>query len=234
MALPIQSAPTYKTVLPSSGKEIEYRPFLVKEQKVLVMAKEGADQEQVMSAIIKMIDACTFGKENISKLPMMDLEWLFIKVRAISVGETSKLVLTCMDKDCKGTAKVDLDLEAIQPSGAMPESDTVMLTDDMGVKLRVPSVKDIDGLTKMDETQQSMEIVKRCITSVFDADEVYPMEDVSQKELDEFFDSLTFKQLDELGMFFDSLPKLTHEVKYKCGVCQTENTRLLQGIQSFF
>ena len=195
MALPIQSAPTYKTVLPSNGQEVEYRPFLVKEQKVLVMAKESNDQEQVMQSIIKMLDACTFGKLKIPNIAMMDMEWLFIKVRSVSVGETSKLVLGCTDEGCRGNAKVDLNLEDIAPTSEMPEEDTVMLTDDLGVKLKVPSVRDIDGLTKMDETQQSMEIVKRCITSVFDANEVYPMEDVSQKELDEFFDSLTLSRL---------------------------------------
>ena len=234
MALPIQSAPTYKTVLPSNGQEVEYRPSLVKEQKVLVMAKESNDQEQVMQSIIKMLDACTFGKLKIPNIAMMDMEWLFIKVRSVSVGETSKLVLGCTDEGCRGNAKVDLNLEDIAPTSEMPEEDTVMLTDDLGVKLKVPSVRDIDGLTKMDETQQSMEIVKRCITSVFDADEVYPMEDVSQKELDEFFDSLTFNQLDKLGQFFDSLPKLRHEVSYSCEICSKENTRVLEGIQSFF
>ena len=105
MALPIQSAPTYKTVLPSNGQEVEYRPFLVKEQKVLVMAKESNDQEQVMQSIIKMLDACTFGKLKIPNIAMMDMEWLFIKVRSVSVGETSKLVLGCTDEGCRGNEK---------------------------------------------------------------------------------------------------------------------------------
>jgi hypothetical protein len=163
MALPIQSAPTYKTVLPSNGQEVEYRPFLVKEQKVLVMAKESNDQEQVMQSIIKMLDACTFGKLKIPNIAMMDMEWLFIKVRSVSVGETSKLVLGCTDEGCRGNAKVDLNLEDIAPTSEMPEEDTVMLTDDLGVKLKVPSVRDIDGLTKTTEYGDCEEMYHFCI-----------------------------------------------------------------------
>jgi len=234
MALPIQSTPTYRTTLPSNGQEIEYRPFLVKEQKILVMAKEGQSQEEIMSAVKKMITATTFEKLEVDNLAMVDLEWLFVKIRSASIGETSKLAFGCPSEGCMETVKYDLNLEDISVKGELPEDNKVMINDEVGITLRVPSVKDLDKIDKIEEELRPLEVVKRCIVNIFDANDVYEGVDLSPSELDEFVDSLTFGQLESLGNYFDDLPKLSHEIEFTCGGCGTSNKKKLEGLQSFF
>jgi hypothetical protein len=234
MALPIQSTPTYRTTLPSNGQEVEYRPFLVKEQKILVMARESQKQDDMMRSVKKMIDATTFEKLDVDELAMVDLEWLFVKIRSVSIGETSKLVLNCENKECFETHPYDLNLEEIDIVGSLPDDSKVMINDDVGLTLRVPSVKDLNNIDKLDDNMKAVEIVKRCIVNIFDSENVYEGTDLDKSELNEFVDSLTFGQLELIGSFFDDLPKLSHEYEYTCSGCGTVNKKKLEGLQSFF
>ena len=142
MALPIQSAPTYKCTLPSDGREVTFRPFLVKEQKVLVIAKEGEDQSRSLDSIKSMIKAVTAFEENewldVEKLPMFDIEYLFIKIRAVSVGETVKINLPCKDEDCNGSGEVTINLDEVQVTKSKGVEPKVMINDNLGVVLRYP------------------------------------------------------------------------------------------------
>ena len=238
MALPIQSAPTYKCVLPSDGREVTFRPFLVKEQKVLVIAKEGEDQSRSLASIKQMIKAVTSYDENewldVEKLPMFDIEYLFIKIRAVSVGETVKLNLTCQEEQCNGTGEVTVNLDDIQctkPTGVEPK---IMITDELGVVLRYPDWNLMEGVQKIDSNQQPIEMLKACITEIFDSESVYDADDISKKELSEFVDNLTFPQIEKLGEYFDDMPKVFYDASYKCNKCGKEQDRTLEGLQSFF
>lgn len=234
MALPIQSTPTYRTVLPVSGQDIEYRPFLVKEQNILVQAKEGADTKQTMQSVKKLLQAVTNDKIVIEELPTTDLEWLFIQVRKVSVGETTKLMFPCVNRECSNTKDVTLNLDSIQPEGDLPQDYTVMITDTVGLTLRIPDVAGVEKVADLKEEAQTVELIKESIVNIFDEENVYEGADLTKLERDEFVDSLTFPQLELLGKWFDQLPKLTTTLEWDCEECGTKNEQKLEGIQNFF
>jgi len=237
MALPIQSAPTYKCTLPSDGREVTFRPFLVKEQKVLVIAKEGEDQSRSLASIKQMIKAVTAFEENewldVEKLPMFDIEYLFIKIRAVSVGETVKLNLPCKDKDCNGSGEVTINLDEVQVTKSKGIEPKVMINDNLGVVLRYPDWGLMEQVNKMPADQQPFEMLKQCITEIFDEENVYDTDDVSKQELNEFVDSLTFPQMEQLGAYFDDMPKVYMDVDFTCS-CGKKQSRTMEGLQSFF
>jgi len=237
MALPIQSAPTYKCTLPSDGREVTFRPFLVKEQKVLVIAKEGEDQSRSLASIKQMIKAVTAFEENewldVEKLPMFDIEYLFIKIRAVSVGETVKINLPCKDEDCNGSGEVTINLDEVQVTKSKGVEPKVMINDNLGVVLRYPDWGLMEQVNKMPPDQQPFEMLKQCITEIFDEENVYDTDDVSKQELNEFVDSLTFPQMEKLGSYFDDMPKVYMDVA-TCNTCGKEQSRTMEGLQSFF
>ena len=238
MALPIQSAPTYTCVLPSNGQEVKFRPFLVKEQKTLVIAKEGEDQKRSLDSIKSMIKSVTAYQENewldVEKLPMFDIEYLFIKIRAVSVGETVKINLSCQEEGCNGTGEVTVNLDEVQttkPEGVEPK---IMITDELGVVLRYPDWNTMESVQKIPQQEQPIEMLKKCIVEIFDAENVYTADDVSSKDLSEFVDNLTFPQIEKLGGYFDDMPKVFYDAEYTCKVCGTKQSRTMEGLQSFF
>ena len=235
MGLPIQSAPTYTCVLPSNGDEVKFRPFLVKEQKVLILARESEDTKQSLNAVKDLISAVTFNKVDADELAMIDLEYLFLKVRAVSVGETIELTLSCKANDCMATEKVQINLDEINAKGEMPSTNTVMISETVGIEVRTPKVKDIKSTNQnQDDVDVGLDVVKNSIVAIFDEEQVYDKSDMGKSDLDEFIDSLTYKQLELLGDWFDDLPKLSHTVEWKCKTCDVENLRELEGINSFF
>ena len=234
MALPIQATPTYTTVLPVSGQTIEYRPFLVKEQNILVQAKEGEDAKRTMQSVKKLLQAVTNDKVVIENLPTTDLEWLFIQVRKVSVGETSKLMFPCGNPECSETEDYVLHLDKIQVDGEVPESKEVMITDKVGLTLSFPTVEHVEKIQDLDESNQSVELIKESIVNIFDEEQVYEGADLTREERNEFVDSLTFPQLELLGGWYDGLPKLTHTIEWTCAGCGEENKTKLEGIQNFF
>ena len=239
MAIPIQAAPTYLLELPSNGREIKYRPFLVKEQKVLTIAKESEDARQQMRSIRDMLVAVTqeFPENkdlNIDDLPMYDIEYLFINIRKVSVGETVELSLKCREEDCNGTGKVSINLEDIHVSEEDERDSTVMINDEVGVILRDPKFGDMKKFSNVDDVEQPVEVLKNSIVTIFDAENTYEADDISNKDLSDFVDSLTFPQLEMLGGYFDKMPKLSHEVDYTCNTCGKEQGTILQGLSSFF
>ena len=234
MALPIQATPTYTTVLPISGQTVEYRPFLVKEQNILVQAKEGDDAKRTMQSVKKLLQAVTNDKIVVENLPTTDLEWLFIQVRKVSVGETSKLMFPCGNPECSETEDYVLHLDKIQVDGEVPEAKEVMITDKVGLTLSVPTVEHVEKIQDLDESNQSVELIKESIVNIFDEEQVYEGADLTRVEINEFVESLTFPQLEVLGDWYDKLPKLNATVEWKCKACGEENKTKLEGIQNFF
>ena len=231
MGLPIQTTPTYRCVLPSSGREVKYRPFLVKEQKILSIAKESEDQKQIFNAIKDLIESVTFGEVLADDLAVMDLEYLFLKTRSASVGETTTVTTPCRDTNCGGSTALKINLDEIEPKGEAADN-KVMINDNVGVTLRPPIVKNIKSLGS--DEADVVEILTACIDSIFDEENVYMADETSDKDLSEFVESLTFGQLEELSIWFESLPKLTYTTSGTCEVCNKETTRTLEGLQSFF
>ena len=231
MGLPIQSAPTYKTVLPSSGEEIKFRPFLVKEQKILTIARESEDQTQIFDAVKDLLEAVTMPSVVCNDLAVIDLEYLFLKVRAVSVGETSKVTTACDVTDCKGSVELVVNINEIEVVGDTKE-DTIMINDDVGIVLSAPAVKNVQGLDGGEA--DALTLIIRSIRQVFDGESVFEADEMSTKDMTEFVESLTFPQLEMLTGYFDSLPKLSHTVEGKCNICSETNKRTLEGINSFF
>ena len=234
MGLPIQSAPTYKTVLPSDGREVKFRPFLVKEQKVLLLAKESDDKKESLEAVKTMINNVTFGEINANELATIDLEWLFIKIRAVSVGETTTVKMKCQEDDCSGTGDVSINFDNVEVKGELIDN-TVMISDDVGVVLRLLRVQDTTEIEENeDENESIFKLLNKSIDRIFDAESVYERNDISDEDVDDFIDNLTIGQVEKLTDFFQSAPRLEHDVEFTCELCKTKQLRKLQGLANFF
>jgi hypothetical protein len=234
MALPTIESPKYSVRLPSTGKTIEYRPFLVKEEKVLLMAQESGSPREMVTAMKDIIKACTFNKVDPNALTSYDLEFMFLKLRAKSVGETSTIKIKC-DK-CEAFTPVDVDIDNVTLD--VPQDKVnIMLTDTVGITMRHIRVRDMGNLTDTkDQGDLINDTVIASIESIFDADHVYPTDTEKKEELVKFVNSLNRAQMKEIESYIANTPKVSCDVKFKCcnGECGHENKVSLTGIQSFF
>lgn len=235
MALPVVNAPKYDLTLPSTGERVSYRPYLVKEEKILMVAMESKDQSQMLQALKDVISACTEGGVNVGKLPVFDLEYLFLKIRSKSVGETSDLILKCTSCDAKNDYQVNLDDVAVQ--GEIKKDVKIKVTEDIGVVMKYPQVDNIQRAVSTGETKGldlALASIVSSIDSIYDKDNVYPAENETQEELVNFVESLNSDQFQKLAEFFDELPTLRHNVTFKCIKCGEANESSIEGLQSFF
>lgn len=237
MALPIIETPKYETTIPSSGKKVQYRPYLVKEEKILMIAMESGDQTQIIRAMKDVIKACTFDKIDPNKLCTFDLEYLFLKLRAKSVGEVSKVGLKC--EKCEKPTDVNINLDTIEIDMSNKPESRVLLTDKVGVNLAWPKISDVETIETKDNTpkmESAMQVVVSCIESIFDDKKIYPSNEQTPEELLTFVESLNQAQFAKIQQFIEEMPKLQKEVKFKCAhkECAHENNLMLTGIQSFF
>ena len=234
MALPVLNNPNYEMVLPSTGEKIEFRPFLVKEQKILMMALESKDTSAQTRAITDIIENCTFGKltDKLSSLPTYDIEYMFLQIRCKSVGETVELMITCPD-DEETKVPVSINLEDINVIKTEGHSETVMITDTIGMTMKHPTMKQIMSydLAKMDGIESSFGIINDCLVNVFSQDEVW--EDWSDKEVQDFIEQMTTDQFVKVTDFFTTMPKLKHIVKVTNPNTGVESEVALEGMQSF-
>ncbi len=235
MGLPIQKAPKHKCKL-SDGREVIFRPFLVKEQKYLLLAKEGKDGTEVLDAVKDLILAVTDNKVDINMLPMYDLEYLFLKIRCKSIGETQKITLKCRKRGCDTTHQQNVDLESIeikQPNGKI--ENTVQLTETMGVTLRYPTARQLVAADSIEsEGDRLVHLLKYGIHTVFDEESVYDTDEIQDSELTEFVESLSMLQVEKLNSFFENVPTLEHKIEWECPTCSNANEMSLKGLQSFF
>ena len=234
MALPVLNNPNYEMVLPSTGEKIEYRPFLVKEQKILMMALESKDTSSQTRAITDIIQNCTFGKldDKLEKLPTYDIEYMFLQIRCKSVGETVELMITCPD-DEETKVPVSINLEDINIMKTEGHSEIVMITDTIGLTMKHPTMKQIMSydLANMDGIESSFGIINDCLVNVFNQDEVW--EDWSDKEVQDFIEQMTTDQFVKVTDFFTTMPKLKHIVKVTNPNTGVESEVALEGMQSF-
>tara|TARA_A100001015_G_scaffold318878_1_gene440092 strand:+ start:24 stop:734 length:711 start_codon:yes stop_codon:yes gene_type:complete len=234
MALPVLNNPNYEMELPSTGEKIEFRPFLVKEQKILMMAMESEDTSSQAKAVIDIIKNCTFGKldDMIEVLPTYDIEYMFLQIRQKSVGETVDITVTCPD-DGETKVPVTINLEDISIVRTEGHTNTVMITDKIGMTMRHPTMKQILSydLTKMDTMESTFGIIQDCLENIFDENEVY--DDMNKKELSEFIEQMTTGQFEKVTEFFTTMPKLKHTVKVTNPNTGVDNDIVLEGMQSF-
>ena len=235
MSLPITlNTPTYEVELPLSKKTVKYRPYLVKEEKILMMAMEGGDQKQILRAVQDIIDTCTFGEVKSKNLPTAELELLFLKLRSKSVGESSHIGFNC--KDCDTLNEMDVNLDEITISTDNVLSNKVMLTDTVGVILKYPTTDDVTKALKQGDSdiKNTFAVINACIEAIFDDQGVHEAKNFDKKDIEDFVDSLNTQQFEKIKDFFESIPKLKKDVSFTCKKCGSHNDKVLEGVQSFF
>ena len=236
MALPKLNTPTYELEVPSTDEKIKYRPFLVKEEKILLMAMESKDNAQIINAVKDIVSSCTFEKLNVATMPMFDMEFIFLNIRAKSVGEVSKLKILCPD-DKKTYASVELDLTKVEVQVGDEHSNKIELTDDMGIIMTYPTIDSFleSGIENIDASNM-LDVIGTCILQIYEekGEKVYQAKDQTKKELTEFIESMDSKQFKKLQSFFDTMPKLTHTIKVKNPKTKKTSDVKLTGLNDFF
>jgi len=239
MPLPKINTPTYELVLPSTGKKIKYRPFLVREEKILIMAMESEEMSEITNAIIQILGDCILSKEvKIESLATFDIEYLFLNVRAKSVGETVDVNITCPD-DGETQVEMTIPVDSIRIQKTRGHKNIIKLDDDLSMKLRYPSLKQFgennfetnDGNS---EVGQSLSMISSCIEMIYNREESWEASDYSKEELDEFIEQLNTKQFKEIESFFTTMPKLSHTIKVRNPNTKVESEVVLEGLAAFF
>ena len=232
MALPKLQNPTYETELPSSGEKIKYRPFLIKEQKLLLLAQENNNQEDTFRAIGQLITACTFDKIDAQKSPIFDIEYLFLRIRGKSVGEKVKVKVTCPD-DKKTKVPVTIDLKDIAIQVDASHTNELKISDNIKMIMKYPVLGDVSTTSNSSETNQIFDIMNQCVHEVHDGDTIYHRVDMSNSDLTEFIDSFTGAQFEIITQFFETMPKLRHAVNVTNPKTKVKSEVLIEGLESF-
>ena len=237
MALPLANVAKYELTLPSQQKVIHYRPFLVKEEKILLMAMESGESKEMISAIKEIVKSCTFGEMNAEQHPMFDIEYVFLQIRAKSVGEVAKLKVLCPD-DGETYGDVDVDLSKIEVMVDDDHSNNIMIDEDrkLGVTMKYPSLKDIDGdsLSGDINIAKTYKMIENSIESIYEGETVHMAKDLEKKEVTEFLENLTAIQMRKLTDFYNSMPRLEHKVQVTNPKTKVESEVTLKGLASFF
>ena len=230
--LPKLEVPTYSLEVPSTDKKLKFRPFLVKEEKVLLMALESQDTKEILEAMKNIIRTCTYEKFDVENSPLFDLEYIFLKIRSKSVGETSTIRVKC--NDGKNFAQVDIPLDEVNVQVEEDHTNKIEINKDISVIMDYPKIDVQNVVEEGQEVVSFFNVIKQCIYQVIDGDTVHEKVDMEDKDLDDFIGSLTNKHLVQFRKFFDTMPKLKYEVKYKHPKTDKFETKVLEGMQSFF
>jgi hypothetical protein len=236
MALPKLTTPTYELEIPSTDAKIKYRPFLVKEEKILMMAMESKASADITQAVKDIVSECTFNKIDISNMPMFDVEYIFLQIRSKSVGEISKLKLLCPD-DGKTYADVELNLNEVKVQVGEDHTNKIELNDDMGIIMTYPTIDSFkDSGIKDINASNMLDVISGCIQQVYEekGKKTYDPKDQTQKELTEFIEQLNTKQFKLVQKFFETMPKLKHTFKIKNPKTKKESEITLSGLNDFF
>jgi rubrerythrin len=237
MGLPINAAPIYNLTVPSTGVTVKYRPFLIKEEKALLLAQQSEDSKVMVDTLKDTIKACVKDELNTDTLATFDLEYIFTQLRAKSVGEIVELLLrcdTCTDE--KAIAKVSIDLTTISVDKSADHIATIPLFDNVGIKMNYPTLDVIQKLQNVDNSDidQVFDIVVTCIDYIYTDSELFHAKEQSKEELIEFLNNLSSEQFLKIQKFFETMPRLKHQVAYTCPVCGTPHEKYLEGLNSFF
>jgi len=231
MALPINEVPKYTCQIPSTGQTITYRPFLVKEEKIMLMALESENDKEISQSIIDTVQACVYDKIDVSKLPIFDFEYLYLKIRGKSVGEIIKLRLKCPD-DEKEIVEYDLNLEDVKIDTTNQPNKTIEFEKGYGVVLKYPTIKSYNS--SKTEVENTFSLLKDSIQSIYKGEDVFDRSNIDDKELDEYVNSLTQKQYRQLMEFFNNMPKIRHKIEYQNPKSGKKFSLVFNGATDFF
>jgi hypothetical protein len=238
MPLPKISTPTYELELPSTGDTIQYRPFLVREEKLLVLALESEDTKQITTAIKTVIKSCIITKNiKVESLPTFDIEYLFLNIRGKSVGEEVEVSIICPD-DGDTTVTTKINIDDIKVVKNEDHTRTIKVDENISMDMRYPSldqfIKSNFDLSKDSTIEQSFDLISSCVDKVYTIDEVWSSSDCTKKEITEFLDQMNSSQFKQIEKFFETMPKLSHTIKITNPVTNVESEVVLEGLSSFF
>lgn len=231
MALPKLNVPTFELTLPSTGNKVKYRPFLVKEHKNLLLLKDASDDE-VIRIMEEIVDVCTFNKLNVKQLPNFDVEYIFLQLRAKSIGETVDLYVNC---DCGNKIEYVMDITKLEVTRNPDHKTKIMINDIVGIEMKYPKFKDVMGIFASEDEAAVMDLIISCVKAVYTTDGDYnEITHDDRADLEEFINSMTKEQFDKVEQFFVTMPKLRQEINAKCDKCGADNHAVLEGLQNFF
>lgn len=233
MALPKIAVPTYELEIPSSKEKLTYRPFLVKEEKLLLLALETEENNALVNALKTIIANCTYEKINVDDLALFDLEYIFLRIRAKSVGEVSELRLLCED-DGETYADVKVNLEEVEVEFQKDHTNMISLSDDISMIMNYPQIEMIGNPGGGSDTEYIFSMIKDSVSQIIEGETIHERADFTETELDEFIESLSSEHFRAVQGFFETMPRLRHEVKFKNPKTKKQNKITLEGMQSFF
>jgi len=237
MALPVLESNTFELTLPSSDVKVKYRPFLVKEEKILLQAMESKEQKQIVQALKDIVSVCTFGQLNVDDLPTFDLEYVFLQIRSKSVGEVVKLKILCPDTK-KDYAEVEVDLSTVDVQVDDEHNNKIMVDEDkkIGVLMKYPTLASVDPTKDYSKqnTKALFNVIGEGIYQIFEGDKVHMAKDYTKEELDQFVESLDSKSFKKIQRFYETMPKLMHEIEVENPKTKVKSKITLSGLSDFF
>ena len=237
MALPMNTTPVYTLTVPSSGKKLKFRPFLIKEEKTLLIAQQSEDASVMVDSLKEVIKSCIKDEVDVNSLATFDLEYIFTQIRSKSVGEIIELMMLCDTcTDDKAVTKVSIDLTKIQVEQNPEHKSKIHLYEDVGIVMKYPT---LDILKKMEsintnDLDEVFNIIVDCIEYIYNEEEVFNAKEQTKQELLDFLNNLSSDQFADVQKFFETMPRLKHEIDYVCPVCSKEHHKVLEGLNSFF
>ena len=236
MTLPTLETQTYELTLPSADVKVKYRPFLVKEEKILLQAMESGNQKEIIQALKDIVSACTYGKINAEELPTFDLEYIFLQIRAKSVGEVAKLKVLCPD-DKETYADVDIDLSKIDVQVDDKHTNNILIDDEkkLGIIMKYPTLNSMnENIDKKLDSKVIFDVLRKSIYEIYQGEKTFKASDYSEDELQKFIDSLDSKTFKKVQSFYETMPKLMHELEVTNPKTNVKSKVVLQGLADFF
>lgn len=238
MALPMNTMPTFNLTIPSTGKSVRYRPFVVKEEKALLIAQQSEDARVMTDTLRNVIQSCVQDSVDVEKLATFDLEYMFLQIRGKSVGETVDLLFSCDndhgEQNEKARSKITINVSDIEVVKEKEHTNKIFLFGDVGVVMKYPTMDMAAELVGEDEIENVFDIVANSIDYIFQGENIYYAKETSREEMLQFLNNLTTDQFLKVQKFFDTMPKLSHKVEYTCPVCNKHHQKVLEGLASFF
>ena len=240
MALPrLNENVKYTMVIPSTGKEVEYRPYLVKEEKVMLIALESGDNKQMMMSVSDTIQSCLIDSDIVvRKLPMFDIEYMFLQIRSKAVGESTKLNLSCESESCENVDEINVKFSSIKaPVVKHKKGSVIELTDKISLQMKYPSYNELINISVSEakaDVNTAFEMVISCVDFIIMDDEKISLDDISKDEINDFIDQFTVEQFGKVQKYVTDMPTLTHDITWTCSLCEHKNSLTLKGTADFF
>jgi hypothetical protein len=240
MALPVMSTPTYNLVIPSSKKSVKYRPFLVKEEKALLIAQQSEDMTVMVDTLKSIISSCIIDKINPDSLATFDLEYIFTQIRSKSVGEIVELLFPCDidhgEENDKAKVKISIDLTKLEVEFPEDHTNKIPLFDDVGIVMKYPTIEIMSRMETLDveDLENIFDIVTECVDYIYEGDKIHYAKEQKKTEILEFLNNLNSTQFMDVQKFFTTMPRIKKQVEYDCPICALHHKKTLEGMQSFF